>query len=202
MYVAGASGNSSGGFIARTTDGGQTWKEIIPADNFNKKEWIGVTSPDPDNIIVYGGADFSDLVMLDSQTWWCALDNDNIGLTNNAASSTWINQESAPGSQGYFLLGIDDYDNNGLNHTNPSENTLLAEGAKALHNAEVEFQKTRNSETNLVPANIRAHEGIWKIVTDPVTVDKDIVYAACYGGIIATEDCMAVNIFWERKNNN
>lgn len=60
----------------------------------------------------YGGADFNDLVMLDNQTWWCALDNDNIGLTNNAASSTWINQGPAPGPQGYFLLGIDYYDKN------------------------------------------------------------------------------------------
>ncbi|NQU35636.1 MAG: T9SS type A sorting domain-containing protein [Bacteroidetes bacterium] len=31
-------------------------------------------------------------------------------------------------------------------------------------------------------------QGIWKIVTDPVTIDKDIVYAACYGAIMRSED--------------
>ncbi|MBN1200194.1 MAG: T9SS type A sorting domain-containing protein [Bacteroidales bacterium] len=31
-------------------------------------------------------------------------------------------------------------------------------------------------------------QGVWKIVTDPVTLDKDIVYAACYGAIMRSED--------------
>ncbi|MFK5855160.1 MAG: T9SS type A sorting domain-containing protein [Bacteroidota bacterium] len=31
-------------------------------------------------------------------------------------------------------------------------------------------------------------QGIWAIVTDPVTTDKDIVYAACYGAIMRSED--------------
>jgi len=31
-------------------------------------------------------------------------------------------------------------------------------------------------------------QGVWKIVTDPVTMDKDIVYAACYGAIMRSED--------------
>jgi len=31
-------------------------------------------------------------------------------------------------------------------------------------------------------------QGVWKIVTDPVTMNKDIVYAACYGAIMRSED--------------
>ncbi|RLD45176.1 MAG: hypothetical protein DRI89_01820 [Bacteroidetes bacterium] len=31
-------------------------------------------------------------------------------------------------------------------------------------------------------------QGIWAIVTDPVTTDKDIVYAACYGAVMRSED--------------
>ena len=31
-------------------------------------------------------------------------------------------------------------------------------------------------------------QGIWRIVTDPVRMDKDIVYAACYGAIMRSED--------------
>ncbi|MCK9400983.1 MAG: T9SS type A sorting domain-containing protein [Bacteroidales bacterium] len=31
-------------------------------------------------------------------------------------------------------------------------------------------------------------QGVWRIVTDPVRVDKDIVYAACYGAIMRSED--------------
>jgi photosystem II stability/assembly factor-like uncharacterized protein len=31
-------------------------------------------------------------------------------------------------------------------------------------------------------------QGIWHIVTDPATIEKDIVYAACYGAIMRSED--------------
>ena len=31
-------------------------------------------------------------------------------------------------------------------------------------------------------------QGVWRIVTDPVNMDKDIVYAACYGAIMRSED--------------
>lgn len=31
-------------------------------------------------------------------------------------------------------------------------------------------------------------QGVWDIVTDPATTDKDIVYAACYGAIMRSED--------------
>ena len=31
-------------------------------------------------------------------------------------------------------------------------------------------------------------QGIWQIVTDPISIDKDIVYAACYGAIMRSED--------------
>jgi photosystem II stability/assembly factor-like uncharacterized protein len=31
-------------------------------------------------------------------------------------------------------------------------------------------------------------QGVWRIVTDPVQMDKDIVYAACYGAIMRSDD--------------
>lgn len=31
-------------------------------------------------------------------------------------------------------------------------------------------------------------QGVWRIVTDPVSTDKDIVYAACYGAIMRSEN--------------
>ncbi len=136
IYGVGSYNGTSLGFIAHTTDGGQTWDSIVPADNFNKNEWIGVTSSDPNNIVIYGGhshyvysndggqnwkndstgipggtsgPDINDLTKLDAQTWWGALDYDNIGFTSNAGNS-WVNQGPAPGPGGMWLLGIDYYD--------------------------------------------------------------------------------------------
>jgi hypothetical protein len=39
------------------------------------------------------------------------------------------------------------------------------------------------------PANLNEiFQGVWRIVTDPVRMDKDIVYAACYGAIMRSEN--------------
>ncbi|MEI7499786.1 MAG: T9SS type A sorting domain-containing protein [Bacteroidota bacterium] len=39
------------------------------------------------------------------------------------------------------------------------------------------------------PANLQEiFQGVWRIVTDPLRMDKDIVYAACYGAIMRSEN--------------
>lgn len=126
VYVAGGIYGSPGqltGFIARTTNGGRTWDSIVPSDNYNRHEWIGVKASDQSHIVVYGvqahyvfsddagsswkndsvpgtgggdtgGADINCLTMLDAQTWWGAFDYDNIFMTTNSGN-TWTKQTSA-----------------------------------------------------------------------------------------------------------
>ena len=138
VYVAGGhEGNNTRGFIARTTDAGQTWDSVVPSDNFNKHRWIGVTSSDQSHIVVYGGAsyymyshdggqiwkndsvpgtggggtggaDINCLKMLDAQTWWGAFDLDAIFRTDNGGNS-WVSQGPAPNPGNMWLLGIDYY---------------------------------------------------------------------------------------------
>lgn len=139
VYVVGGFPVSKGyrGFIARTADGGQTWDSIIPGNNYNQHEWIGVKAADMNHIVVYGqqshyvfssdagttwkndsvpaaggggGADINCLAMLDAQTWWGAFDYDGIYNTSNSGTS-WTKQSSA-GPGGMWLLGIDYYDRN------------------------------------------------------------------------------------------
>lgn len=132
VYVVG--GINSKGFIARTTNGGQTWDSIVPKNNFNIHEWIGVKASDTNHIIVYGGrsyyifsddggvswkndsipgtggtggADINCLTMLDAQTWWGAFDYDGIFITTNSGV-TWTKQTSV-GPPGMWLFGIDYY---------------------------------------------------------------------------------------------
>lgn len=134
-YVAGGIGTK--GFIARTMNGGQTWDSVVPQNNYNRNEWIGVKASDAAHIIVYGGrshyvisvdagqtwkndsvpgtggtggADINCLTMLDAQTWWGAFDYDGIFITTNSGSS-WTKQVSA-GPGGMWLFGIDYYDRN------------------------------------------------------------------------------------------
>jgi len=134
-YVAGGVGTK--GFIARTTDGGHKWDSIVPANNYNRNEWIGIISSGADHIIIYGGrshyiisadggqswrndsvpdtggtggADINCLTMLDAQTWWGAFDYDGIFITADGGTS-WTKQSSA-GPGGMWLFGIDYYDRN------------------------------------------------------------------------------------------
>ena len=132
IYVVGAAlGNGlERGFISCTKDGGATWDTISPSADYNRHQWIGVTSS-KNTIVIYGvkshyiastdggttwkndslqiaggggGADINHLMMLNPQTWWGALDMGHIYLTNDGGSS-WISQETNQGN--VFMFGID-----------------------------------------------------------------------------------------------
>ncbi len=133
VYVVGGVGIGSSisrGFIALTLNGGNTWDSIVPSDNYNKHEWIGVTSCG-NKVVVYGGrshylvstdgggtwkndsvpntggifgADINHLIMLDPQTWWGAFDLGHIYLTKDGGNN-WTKQET--GQTGEYLVGID-----------------------------------------------------------------------------------------------
>lgn len=121
------------GFIGCTSDGGATWDTISPDDDYNRHQWIGVTASQ-NTIVVYGvkshyvastdggttwkndslsavgfgmDADINDLIMINPQTWWGALDAGHIYLTNDTGSS-WISQETNQGST--YMFGIDAWD--------------------------------------------------------------------------------------------
>ncbi len=137
VYVTG--GNTQGaevtGFIARTSDGGQSWDSIVPNDNYNRNEWIGITSSGS-TIVVYGGKshyivsfdggstwkndslpmlgggdmppDINHLIMPDPNTWWGALDESKIILTTDGGVN-WTNQPTGVG--GSFMTGLATWDN-------------------------------------------------------------------------------------------
>jgi photosystem II stability/assembly factor-like uncharacterized protein len=135
IYVVGKTGGSAPrGFIGYTLDGGATWDSLLPQDNFNRNEWIGVCSSG-NTIVIYGGkshylvsadggatwrndsvhasggamgADINHMIMLDSQTWWGALDMGYVYHTADGGSA-WTSQPTGQG--GSYLIGIDAWDN-------------------------------------------------------------------------------------------
>jgi len=136
VYVSGGYDSNNDGFSARTSDAGQSWDSIVPDNNYNHNHvWIGITSSDPTNIVIYGqlshyiysddggqswkndslieetsGGDMNCLKMLDAQTWWGAFDYDGINITKNGGDS-WTQQNSVQ-PKNMFLVGIDSYDYN------------------------------------------------------------------------------------------
>jgi len=135
IFVAGGSGDSSlRGYIAYTLDGGATWDSLVPANNYNRHEWIGVSSSE-NTIVVYGGkshyivitdagttwnndsvpgtggsdgADINHLIMLNSQKWWGAFDMGQIFITSDGGAN-WTEQQTVGLGQ-FFMLGIDAWD--------------------------------------------------------------------------------------------
>ena len=106
---------------------------VSSSDDYNKNEWIGVTSSG-NTILVYGGkshyvfstdggltwkndsveagggamkADFNHMIMLNPQTWWGAMDEGHIFLTTDGGT-TWTSQQTSEG--GSYLFGIDAWD--------------------------------------------------------------------------------------------
>ena len=137
VYVVGGIGGKKSaerGFIGYTLNGGATWDSVFPADDYNRNEWIGVTSAG-NTIVVYGGkshymvstnggttwindsipstggvdgSDINHLIMLNPQTWWGALDEGHIYITTDGGS-IWTAQKTGQVG-GYYLVGIDAWD--------------------------------------------------------------------------------------------
>lgn len=132
VFVVGVTTSSQQtGVIGYTLDGGATWDSIVPADNYNMNQWLGVCSSG-NTIVIYGskahymvsndggttwkndslnasggggGADINQLIMLDSQKWWGAFDM-HIYFTTDGGTN-WTEQQTG---QGGFLVGIDAVD--------------------------------------------------------------------------------------------
>lgn len=151
--VGGIFGKSARGFIGYTLDGGVTWDSVFPANDYNRHEWIGVTAFG-NTIVVYGaksnyvvstdggitwkndslpsaggigGADINDLIMLNSQLWWGALDQGMIYLTTDGGSN-WTAQQTDQG--GFYMVGIDAWDSElalvvGFPSTWPAQGPIL-----------------------------------------------------------------------------
>lgn len=141
------------GFIGYTEDGGANWDTTSLNNNYNRNEWIGVKAY-KQTIVVYGSkshytysldggqtwtndsidssggggaADLNGLTMIDKDTWWGAFDMNQIYKTTDAGKN-WLNQNTPV--SGYFLLGIDAYDNNlalsvGSNSSWPLQGTII-----------------------------------------------------------------------------
>lgn len=159
VYVVGSPGvgGNRGGFVAYTLNGGMTWDSLVPAEKYNKNEWIGVTSSG-NTVVIYGqkahymvstdggttwknglvpgtggmgGADINHLIMLDALTWWGAFDMGEVFITHDGGV-TWTQQVTGQG--GYFLLGIDAW----------NDQLAIAVGARAGSSNDCPIIKTSN----------------------------------------------------------
>jgi photosystem II stability/assembly factor-like uncharacterized protein len=104
-------------------------------------------------------------------------------------SATCVVQDKRPGKGNIWYYGTGEL----LSTTNRNVST----NARTIGIGNGIFKSTDNGTTwQPLPATqggshaalTEVFQGTWRIVTDPVRTDKDIVYAACYGAIMRSED--------------
>lgn len=104
-------------------------------------------------------------------------------------SATCIVQDTRPGKTNIWYYGTGEL----LSTTNRNVSTKV----RTIGIGNGIFKSTDNGNTwealpytqNGEPGQLEnVFQGVWSLVIDPLTLDKDIVYAACYGAIMRSED--------------
>jgi len=108
---------------------------------------------------------------------------------NGEQSATCIAQDTRPGKTTTWYYGTGEILNTTERNVSTNVRTIgVGNGIfKSTDNGN-SWQPLESTMGGNQGALEDVFQGIWAIVTDPVTTDKDIVYAACYGAIMRSED--------------
>jgi photosystem II stability/assembly factor-like uncharacterized protein len=104
-------------------------------------------------------------------------------------SATCVVQDKRPGKHQIWYYGTGEL----LSTTNRNISTNarsigIGNGIYKSTDNGATWQPLPKTQGSSPAALTEIFQGIWRIVTDPVRMDKDIVYAACYGAIMRSED--------------
>ena len=114
---------------------------------------------------------------------------EKVTAPNVEQSATCLTQDTRSGKHHIWYYGTGEL----LSTTNRNVSTNI----RTIGTGNGIFKSTDNGETWFPLESTQGgspgllldiFQGIWNIVSDPVTMDKDIVYAACYGAIMRSED--------------
>ncbi|MCX6250854.1 MAG: hypothetical protein NTX61_08885 [Bacteroidetes bacterium] len=164
-------------------EAGQSWTWRGPANIGGRMLYIAV-DVDDENHLLAGSA---------SGGMWESNDRGQNWHKTTAPdaeqSATSLVQDKRPGKHNIWYYGTGEM----LSTTDRNIST----NARTIGIGDGIFKSTDNGATwqplaitqGGSPANLNEiFQGVWRIVTDPVRMDKDIVYAACYGAIMRSED--------------
>ncbi len=164
-------------------DAGQTWKWRGPTNIGGRMLCVTVDIDDPNHLLA-GSA---------SGGMWESTDQGQNWHKSTAPdaeqSATCLVQDKRPGKHNIWYYGTGEL----LSTTDRNIST----NARTIGIGNGIYKSTDNGATWLplvatqgaLPSGLNEiFQGVWRIVTDPVRMDKDIVYAACYGAIMRSEN--------------
>ena len=174
-FVSGLPANSQGM--------GQSWDWRGPANIGGRMLCIEVDIDDTNHLLAGSASGGMWESMDKGQNWHKASSPDA------EQSATCLVQDKRPGKHNIWYYGTGEM----LSTTDRNVST----NARSVGIGNGIYKSTDNgtswqplaSTQGASPANLQEiFQGIWRIVTDPVTMNKDIVYAACYGAIMRSEN--------------
>lgn len=161
----------------------QSWSWRGP-DNIGGRMLCIAIDMDDTNHILAGSASGGMWKSSDGgQNWYKATSPDD------EQSATCIAQDRRPGKHHIWYYGTGELLSTSDRNISTNARTIgIGNGIfKSVDNGNT-WQPLASTQINS-PSNLQEiFQGIWKIVVDPVRTDKDIVYAACYGAIMRSEN--------------
>ena len=174
-------------FVSRlpvhSDDGGQAWTARGPSNIGGRMLCVSVDIDDANHLLA-GSASGGMWESLDG-----GLDWHKTTSPDAEQSATCLAQDKRPGKHHTWYYGTGEM----LSTTNRNVST----NARTYGIGNGIFKSTDNGATWLplaatqgtLPSSLsEVFQGVWRIAADPVRMDKDIVYAACYGAIMRSEN--------------
>lgn len=104
-------------------------------------------------------------------------------------SATCVAQDSRQGKRNIWYYGTGEMLSTTNRNISTNARTLgIGNGIFKSTDNGASWQPLASTQEGSPAALTEIFQGVWRIVTDPVTQDKDVVYAACYGAIMRSAD--------------
>jgi hypothetical protein len=162
---------------------GQSWKWRGP-DNIGGRMLCLAVDVDNDNHLLAGSASGGMWESVSQGLVW-----QKVTSADAEQSATCIAQDKRPGKHNTWHYGTGELLSTTDRNISTNARTIgIGDGIFKSTDNGLSWQPLTATQGGPQGALLEIFQGVWRIVTDPVHTDKDIVYAACYGAIMRSED--------------
>ncbi len=171
------------GLPAHSEEEGQSWNWRGP-DNIGGRMLCIAVDVDDENHLLAGSASGGMWESADRGLNW-----HKTTAPDAEQSATCLVQDKRPGKHNIWYYGTGEMLSTTDRNISTNARTIgIGNGMYKSTDNGATWQPLASTQGGSQANLLEIFQGVWRIVTDPVRMDKDIVYAACYGAIMRSED--------------